>query len=176
MGEQAARLTDPVQHPLPPVLSLGPGSQNVFIGNLPAWRGISASSVPGLQAAKQASDIAITAAEVATLAAVGTPGFPAAKANEEAIKAASALAMAGSVQVAIAASAAQAALSGGVPDQHACVTPLPLPPHGNGVVIDGSQTVFTNGLPACRKGDTIIEPLGPPNRIALGHLTTYIGD
>ena len=38
----AARVTDPVQHPLPPVLNPGPGSMNTFIGNLPAWRGVPA--------------------------------------------------------------------------------------------------------------------------------------
>ena len=36
----AARVTDNVVHPLPPVLGPGPGSLNVLIGSLPAWRGV----------------------------------------------------------------------------------------------------------------------------------------
>ena len=46
---------------------------------------------------------------------------------------------------------------------------------GPGVVIDGSATVFINGLPACRQGDTVIEALGPPNKIAMGMPTVQIG-
>jgi hypothetical protein len=83
----AARVTDPVVHPLPPVLSPGPGSINVLIGFLPAWRGIPAAAAAGLQAAKQVSDTAIQTAEAATLAAAGTPGAPAAVAAEQATKA-----------------------------------------------------------------------------------------
>ena len=64
--------------------------------------------------------------------------------------------------------------SGGA-DIHICATPLPLPPHGPGVVIDGSQTVLINGLPACRMGDTIIEAVGPPNKIVMGLPTVLIG-
>lgn len=39
----AARVTDPVVHPLPGILQPGPGSPNVLIGNLPAWRGVPAA-------------------------------------------------------------------------------------------------------------------------------------
>ena len=60
-------------------------------------------------------------------------------------------------------------------DIHVCATPLPLPPHGPGVVVDGSPTVLINGLPACRQGDTIIEAVGPPNKIAMGLPTVIIG-
>lgn len=74
----AARPTDPVAHPLPPVLTPGPGSPNVFIGSLPAWRAIPTADAAGVVAAKQAADIAVQAAEAATLAAAGTPGAPAA--------------------------------------------------------------------------------------------------
>jgi uncharacterized Zn-binding protein involved in type VI secretion len=31
-------------------------------------------------------------------------------------------------------------------------------------------------MPACRVGDTIIEPLGPPNKITKGESTVIIGD
>lgn len=43
------------------------------------------------------------------------------------------------------------------------------------MVVDGSQTVLINGLPACRMGDTIIEAVGPPNKIAMGEPTVIIG-
>jgi hypothetical protein len=36
MTKPAARITDPVQHVLPPVLTGGPVSPNVLIGGLPA--------------------------------------------------------------------------------------------------------------------------------------------
>lgn len=164
MGKPAARITDPVAHPLPPVLTGGPGSPNVFIGGLPAWRGILAASAMALQTAKQISDTTIQVAEAATLAAAGTPGAPAAKAAEEATKAASAASM-GSM---ITSSALGA-------DIHTCSTPLPIPPHGAGVVIDGSTTVLINNLPACRQGDTILEAVGPLNKITMGCLTVLIG-
>lgn len=163
-GKFAARITDPVVHPLPPVLTGGPGSPNVLIGFLPAWRGILAAAVPALQAAKQASDLAIKTAEAATLAAAGTPGLPAAKAAEETAKATAASTM-GSMITSVAAGA----------DIHLCTTPLPIPPHGPGVVIDGSTTVMINNLPACRMGDTILEAVGPPNKIAMGCPTVLIG-
>ena len=69
----AARITDNVVHPLPPVLTPGPGSLNVFIGFLPAWRGVPAAVASSLQAAKKASDATIQAAQAATLAAAGHP-------------------------------------------------------------------------------------------------------
>jgi uncharacterized Zn-binding protein involved in type VI secretion len=160
----AARVTDPVIHPLPPVLTPGPGSPNVLIGALPAWRGILAAAAAGLQTAKATADAAITAAEAATVAAAGTPGLPAAEAAEQSTKAAAGASM----------SSAISASAGGA-DIHVCTTPLPIPPHGPGVVIDGSQTVLINNLPACRMGDTILEALGPPNKIAMGCPTVIIG-
>ena len=70
----AARITDPVLHPLPGILQPGPGSPTVLIGGLPAWRGVSAAAAAAIQAAKAVSDAAIHVAEAATLAAAGTPG------------------------------------------------------------------------------------------------------
>ena len=160
----AARITDNVMHPLPPVLTPGPGSMNVMIGFLPAWRGIPAAAAAALQAAKQVSDIAIQTAEAATLAAAGTPGAPAAYAAEQAAKAAALASLSSSITS-----------MAGMSDIHACVTPSPVPPHGPGVVVDGSQTVLINNMPACRMGDTIIEPLGPPNKIMKGEMTVIIG-
>lgn len=167
----AARITDNVVHPLPPVLTPGPGSMNVIIGFLPAWRGIGGAAAAAIQAAKQISDTTIQVAEAATLAAAGTPGAPVAKAAEETTKAAAAAAM-GSM---ISSMAAVPSPSGGMPDIHACTTPLPIPPHGPGVVVDGSKTVMINGLPASRMGDTIVEAVGPPNKIMKGEMTVIIG-
>ncbi len=160
----AARTTDPVAHPLPGKLMPGPGSMNVFIGKLPAWRGIPAAAAAALQAAKQASDIAIQALEATTKSTSGTPAGPAALAAEQAGKAA-ALAALGSAISAM----------GGMSDIHACMVPSPVPPHGPGVVIDGSTTVLINNMPACRVGDTILEPLGPPDKIVMGEMTVIIG-
>jgi uncharacterized Zn-binding protein involved in type VI secretion len=160
----AARITDNVMHPLPPILTPGPGSMDVIIGYLPAWRGIPAAAAAALQAAKQVSDIAIQTAEAATVAAAGTPGAPAAYAAEQTAKTAALTAL-------------SSMISGmaGMSDIHACTTPSPVPPHGPGVVVDGSQTVLINNMPACRMGDTIIEPLGPPNKIMKGEMTVIIG-
>lgn len=161
----AARLTDPVSHPLPPVLGPGPGSPTVLIGFLPAWRGVLAGAAAALSSAKAVSDAAIKTAEAASAAAAGTPGAPAAKAAEETAKASAAASM-GSMIASMAAGA----------DIHICSVPLPIPPHGPGVVIDGSQTVIINMLPACRQGDTILEAVGPSNKIAMGMATVMIGD
>jgi hypothetical protein len=159
----AARVTDNVSHPLPPVLSPGPGSPNVLIGFLPAWRGMPAAAAAAVQAAKQASDIAIQAAEATTKAATG-PAAPVALAAEQSLKAANLAAL------------SSAFSSGGAgADIHVCAVPSPVPPHGPGMVIDGSKTVFINNLPACRMGDTVLEPLGPPNKIAKGESTVIIG-
>jgi uncharacterized Zn-binding protein involved in type VI secretion len=160
----AARILDNVVHPLPPVLTPGPGSINVLIGFLPAWRGIPAAAAAALQAAKQVSDIAIQAAETATKAAAGTPAAPAAYAAEQAAKTAALTALSSMVTS-----------MAGMSDIHMCATPSPVPPHGPGVVIDGSKTVLINNMPACRMGDTILEPLGPPNKIAKGETTVIIG-
>lgn len=160
----AARITDSVAHPLPPVLTPGPGSPNVLIGFLPAWRGMPLAAVAALQAAKSAADAAINTAVAASTAAAGTPGAPAAKAAEEATKAAALSAMSSAIT-----SAAAGA------DIHACTTPLPVPPHGPGVDIKGSATVMINMLPAGRQGDQILEAIGPPNSITMGCLTVLIG-
>lgn len=160
----AARITDTVAHPLPPVLTPGPGSVNTLIGFLPAWRGIPLAAVGALQAAKTASDATIKAAEAATAAAAGTPGAAAAKTAEETTKASAAASMGSMITSA----------AGGA-DIHACTTPLPVPPHGPGVDINGSMTVQINMLPAGQMGDTILEAVGPPNTITGGCMTVMIG-
>lgn len=160
----AARITDNVAHPLPPVLTPGPGSPNVLIGFLPAWRGIPLAAVAALQSAKATADAAIKTAEVASAAAAGTPAGPAAKVAEEAAKAAALAAMSSAISGAAAGA-----------DIHSCTTPLPIPPHGPGVDITGSATVMINNLPAGRMGDTILEAIGPPNTITKGEPTVIIG-
>jgi len=137
---------------------------NVLIGFLPAWRGVGGAAAAVLQAAKTVSDAVIQVAEAATLATAGTPAMPAAYAAEQATKAACSAQM-GSMISSVAAGA----------DIHVCATPLPVPPHGPGVVIDGSKTVMINNLPACRLGDTILEAIGPPNKIVMGAMTVIIG-
>ena len=163
-AKPAARVTDNVAHPGPPVLGPGPGSPNVFIGSKPAWRGVPAAVAASLQSAKKTSDMLIKTAEAATLAAAGTPGAPAAKAAEESTKAAAAAQMGSMIS----------SMAGGA-DIHTCATPLPIPPHGPGVAIDGSTTVLINGLQACRLGDTILEAVGPPNKIVSGEFRVLIG-
>lgn len=161
----AARTTDNVAHPLPPILTPGPGSLNVLIGFLPAWRGIPLAAVAALQAAKTAADIAVNTAVAATAAAAGTPGAPAAYAAEQTVKASTLAAMSSAISGAAASGA----------DIHSCLTPSPVPPHGPGVVITGSATVQVNFLPQSRMGDTILEPLGPPNTIVKGEMTVIVG-
>lgn len=161
----AARVTDNVAHPLPPILGPGPGAPTVLIGSLPAWRGLPLAAVAALQSAKTAADTAIKTAEAATVAAAGTPGAPAAYAAEQTAKAAALAAMS---------SAISAAAAGGS-DIHMCTTPSPVPPHGPGVVIDGSATVMIMNMPACRVGDTVLEAIGPPNKIMMGCVTVIIG-
>lgn len=161
----AARPTDPVIHPLPPILTPGPGSTNVLIGFLPAWRGIPLAAAAALQAAKTVADTAVDAAVAATIAAPTPVDKTAAYTAEQTAKTTAAAAMASVINAAAASGA----------DKHACLTPSPVPPHGVGVVIDGSATVIINNLPACRMGDTILESLGPPNKIAMGCPTVIIG-
>ena len=163
MGKPAARVADSVSHPLPPVLT-GMGSLNVLIGKKPAWKGIPLAGVPGLQAAKKISDGVIKGLESATKASTGTPAQPAAVIAENAGKVAALASMGGMISG-----------LGALASIHMCSTPLPIPPHGPGVVIDGSKKVFINGMPAAVMGNTIVEALGPPNKITSGAPNVMIG-
>ncbi len=160
----AARIMDNVSHPLPPMLSPGPGSSTCLIGFLPAWRGMPLAAAAAVQAAQKIAHTTIEIAKAATQAASGTPAMPGLKVAEEATKAAMLAQMSSTIT-----SAAAGA------DIHMCVTPLPVPPHGPGVVIDGSATVLIDKLPACRMGDTVLEAIGGPNKIAKGESTVIIG-
>jgi hypothetical protein len=133
-----------------------------MIGFLPAWRGVPAAVAAGLKAAKQAADIAVQAAESATKAASGTPGAPAAFAAEQTLKATILASM-------------SSAISACGTDIHMCTTPSPVPPHGPGVVTNPSTTVIIGNFPAARQGDSILEPLGPPDNITMGCTTVIIG-
>lgn len=144
----AARILDATAHPLPGILVPAPGSMNVLIGFRPAWRGIPLAAAAALQVAKAAADTAVAAAS-------GTPGAPAAQA-----------AALTAMSTAITSASAGA-------DINVCATPAP--PHGPGVVINGSATVMINMLPPARMGDSILEALGPPNSIVSGEPTVIIG-
>jgi uncharacterized Zn-binding protein involved in type VI secretion len=163
-GKPAARLGDSVKHPLPPVLTGAPTSPNVLIGGRPVWKGVSATSAKALKSAKKVSETTIKVAKMATKAATGTPAYPALKAAEEATKAAALASMGSTIS----------SLSMGA-DIHICATPYPVPPHGPGVVINGSKTVIINNLPAARQGDTVLEAIGKPNKITKGCSTVKIG-
>ncbi len=162
----AARIMDPVLHPLPGMLQPGPGSFTVHIGSKPAWRAVPSAAAAGIQAAKKTSDAIIKGFETATKAAAGTPAAPAALAAETSAKATATSAMTSLFNAA-----------GGGADIHTCATPVPPPaPHGPGVVIDGSPTVLINMLPASRAQDTVLEALGPPDKIMMGQYNVIIGN
>ncbi|MDZ8228331.1 PAAR domain-containing protein, partial [Nostoc sp. ChiVER01] len=178
MGKPAARITDRVQHPLPPVLTPGTtGSPNVMIGGKPAWRGLPSAQAAIVSAAKEVADTLVKTAEQVTKAANFPPAKAAAFAAEQATKTAVATSMTSLIATSASTAAATTAASGsfGTVDLHACMTPSPIPPHGVGVVIDASSTVLINGLPACFEGNTILEPLGSPNKIISGCSSVLIG-
>lgn len=162
MPKFAARLGDSTAHGTP-LGGIGIGSLNVFIGNQPAWRAIPGAAAPGLGAAKKASDAVLKSLKAAKVAAAGTPGAPAAIAAETAGQITAATTM-GSMISSI----------GAMSDISLCPVPLPVPPHGPGVVTNGSSTVLVNNMPLARMGDTITEALGPPNKIVSGCATVHV--
>ena len=110
----AARITDAVAHPLPPVLTGGPTAITVFIGMLPAWRGVGGGVAAAITAGNEAATKAITIAETATKAAVG-PAAPIALAAEQTLK--------GTLLASM-----SSMISASGTDIHACATPSPVPP------------------------------------------------
>ena len=175
MGKPLARRNDPTLHG--PPLHPGPGSPNVFIEHQPVWRAVPLATGQALLAAHRAEDTTIGIAQGGTDAAAGTPGLPLAQGAEVAAETTAAEAMA---------SAIETAARGCGADLHVCETiytvtpPNPIhppgPPHGVGVVIDGSQTILINGLPAARVGDHILEAIGPLNVILQGSSTVVGND
>ena len=59
-------------------------------------------------------------------------------------------------------------------DVHSCPLSDGPKPHCGGTVSVASVTVNIGGLPAARQGDTVTEA-GPPNAIAAGASTVFIG-
>ena len=163
-GKPAARHLDSVTHPLPPVLTGVPTSPNILIGYKPAWKGVPAGAAASLKTAQKTADTTIEVAKKATTAASGTPGYAAAKAAEEVVKATALASMSSMIS----------SMSMGA-DIHICTTPYPAVLHGPGVVIDGSKTVLINNLPAARQGDTVLEAIGGPNKITGGCTSVIIG-
>jgi len=159
MGQPAARIADMTAHGSP--LAPGPGSVNVLIGGMPAWRGLSAAAAAALAMTIAKGMEGIATASAAQTAAAGTPGAPAAAAN-----------LAKAAADAVAGAAAAMASSGA--DIHACPIVKVLIPDGPGVVITPSQTVTINGMGACRMGDVIQEATSV-STIVLGLPTVLIG-
>jgi len=180
MGSAAARAGDPTQHGIP---LNGVGCLTVLIGKQPAWRAVtpgatsaSASAeaaASNVRTARQAGDQAIAAAEAATASAVSTGvGVAAAQAAEQATKAATATSVGATIT---SAAASITAAAGSPPDIQTCPVPLPTPPHGPGLVLSGSTSVFIGGYAAARVGDQITEAVGPPNSIEKGEPSVQIG-
>lgn len=59
-------------------------------------------------------------------------------------------------------------------DFHTCPLTSGTAPHVGGVVTEGSPSVFVNGVPAARLGDTIAES-GPSNKVTTGCPSVTIG-
>ncbi|NNF00933.1 MAG: hypothetical protein HKN25_18095 [Pyrinomonadaceae bacterium] len=157
----AARPTDATGHGTP--LMPGPGSVNVLIGFLPAWRAVPAAAAAGLQATLQGVQTSIKVLEEASKAAPDPVSKTAAIAAETAAKAA--------------ATAAMTSLLGAF-DMHNCLIPCAAPvpaPHGPGVVLQGSSSVLINHMPAARQGDKVVEALGGEDPIVMGCPTVIIG-
>ncbi len=144
-GRPAARVADPTIHGT--TLLPGPGSPNVIIGGRLAWRGVPLAMGTQMKILSEQNQREIAVApDPSSKAAATSKG--------------------------IASGSAQAARFPG--DKNVCPPPPAPPAHGLGVVIDGSQTVLINNLPACRVGDTVQEATAT-NKIAVGLPTVLIG-
>ena len=149
VGQPAARLGDPTGHGDP--LKPGICSSNVLIGGQRAWRALSPLMV------KQLTDLAEQATESATKAINAPDEVSRTKFMDE---------LKNNVTDMLKIMAST--------DQHVCTVVKVVVPDGNGVVIKGSSSVLINGLPACRKGDPILETTSV-NTIAGGCPTVKIG-
>ncbi len=212
----AARVNDPTSHG--PPMSPGPGSPDIDIGFMPAWRALPASVGAAVEAVSNDMNSFMTT-PVLTPASAGPKlanimsGLvqAAAKAAAEGNPSAIGPAVQGVVTLALtnvsltatwtaaspvpggqpaantaytegiksaAAAAATSAFSaiGGMADMHNCPIPVPIPPHGPGMVTKASTTVVFNNLPACRQNDQLFEACGGANPIAMGCPTVEIDD
>ncbi len=123
-----------------------------------------AGTASGSLATLNSTNVTLTAAWTTASGAPG--GQPAANtAYTEGIKAA-------------AATAASAVFTsvGGLADTHICPIPVPIPPHGPGMVCEASKTVVIDNLPAARANDKVMEACGGADPIAMGCPTVMIGD
>ena len=163
MSQPAARLGDPVAHTVTPVLTGGPCSPNVWIGNQPAWLGADPAQIAALMKIVEQAKEEIAKAGHERELATGTVAEGAARTHEadtiveQTKKVAEAIASLAASGVSI----------------HACAAPLPTP--APGIVVTGSQTVKINSLAACRSLDVLFEGLHTPNSITGGCPTVLIG-
>jgi len=155
----AARVGDTTAHGCP--LAPGPGSTNVFIGGMPAWKGLNPAAGAAIIAAAASALSTIMQAQAAATAAAGGPAGPAAQAN-----------LVKTCVEQVANVAGQMVGSGA--DNVACPIVKVVIPDGPGVVVTGSQTVIINGFAASRVGDTVQE-VTSVNSVAVGCPTVLIG-
>ena len=148
-GPPAARIFDATAHGDP--LKPGPGSPNVLIGGLPAWRALDPA------AAQQLLDLAKKATKSLTKANTALTEADRTKHLDD-----------------LADTTKEMAKIMGSTDQHLCTFVKLIVPDGNGVVTKGSSSVLINGLPACRIGDPIQE-FTNVNSITAGEPTVLIG-
>lgn len=212
----AARINDPTSHGVP--LTPGPGSPDVQIGMMPAWRALPAGVGAALESLSNTMDSfmkspALTPADAAAklaqawqgmmelggkAAAEGQPAVAATAASQLAALNATNTALTSTWTAAsavpggqpaanqaytegikaAAAAAATATVSAlaGLSDMHVCPVPVPIPPHGPGMVCKGSTTVLINNLPAARQNDKVMEACGGADPISMGCPTVDIGD
>ncbi|NNF00934.1 MAG: hypothetical protein HKN25_18100 [Pyrinomonadaceae bacterium] len=159
----AARVSDWTSHFSLP-LNTGPGSPNVMIGFLRAWRAVPVAAAAGLQAALTAVETTMTSLETATK----TAPDPASKSTALAVETAAKTAANSTMASVMAQTGA---------DIHICpkfASPS-FVPHGPGVVLKASTTVIINNLPAARQGDKVVETLGGNNPISRGEIAVLIG-
>jgi uncharacterized Zn-binding protein involved in type VI secretion len=155
----AARVADTSGHGCP--LVPGPGAPTVFIGGMPAWRGVGPAAAAAIVSSAATALSAIMQAQAVATAAKGTLAAPAAEAN-----------LVKTIAEQIANVSSQMFTTGA--DTIACTVVKVVIPDGPGVVINGSTTVFIGGFPACRVGDTIQE-VTSVNAVAVGCSTVIIG-
>lgn len=162
MSKPAARLGDPVAH-IPPVLTGGPCSPNVWIGSQPAWLGADPAQIAALMKTVEQAKEEIAKAGRERELVKGTVAEGAAITHEaktiveQTKKVAETIANLAASGVSI----------------HACAALLPTP--ASGIVITGSLTVKINSLAACRSLDVLFEGLHTPNSITGGCPTVLIG-
>lgn len=174
----------PVEHPTPMLLN-GPGCPTVLIEDKNAWRALRYGYDPpfseagtgepydprpervrrrpetdALRAKRRETRKAVETADAAAKAAPTAENTAAAEAAKKA---------------ALETMSAEILAVAGLADIHTCETPYPSPLHGPGLVVDTESTVFATGYPMAREGDTILEAIGPLNKVFAGCATVLLG-